>query len=117
MTSPKAASNNTGPVPTPQPAQPGGGSSIMHVPECVHPTEASHASTVHELPSSQLPHAVQAPTPPAEKNPAAHAAQRFAPGAAKVPASHGVHDVAPALAATEPAGQTPQAAARGADAK
>lgn len=61
---------------------------------------------MHALPSSQLPHAVQATAPGAEVVPAEHAEHVTAPAAAaEVPPAHGVQLAAPAAEALVPAAQ------------
>lgn len=61
---------------------------------CVQPLAAEHVSVVHRLASSQLPQAVQAVAPAAEKVPTAQAVHVVAPAALeKVPAAHDAQTV------------------------
>ena len=65
---------------------------------------------MHALPSSQLPHAVQATAPGPEVVPAAHGEQVAVPAAPNVPATHGEQLAAPAAPVNEPAGHAVQTA-------
>lgn len=75
---------------------------------CTQPLIASQRSSVHALPSSQLPHAVHAAAPGPEDVPAGHAEHVVAPAAEVVPGSHFVQVVAPATFVNDPAAHAVQ---------